>query len=591
MKLHLTNSLKVAKRASFNPLSDHPRPDHFLYHVNRLTASASRQRSAGAANVAESVLTRQPYNFNQRITLLLNMPAILEALGLVLHFELPWSSAKNLTSVKLTIPGELTTSRTPKPRTTVCTADFLPKPKSNAILPSGWINPKDGYNSGSLQLDSAAMQITQFASQVGLRQPSNPSTPATVTVSYDEDVDHPLLPPSPNTGGFQVWQDGLQGKVNDHRKDASENANNETNQLFAEDLRNGIVVDVLATNPQVDGDPGSWIPLCLRNEVFVVDQFTIKAERVERGLKTSAVRSIDPGVSAHLSHEVDETIFTWRVGSLVVKSRLATEAIKSGTAMLQSPKESQRIPWGQFGKPELKEPQPVPSPLFGMNYGVAMRGAFVTGGVVPFDVTEATSALMQAQTFQRYELIQGPALIPVALTEPYLEHQSPTMMFVGSKVDDDLSLKGFSELSQRVIVPSQVTPEVARRHGKSEELINRGAIVFPLENGSLPKEIITPYAPEQPNSGTYLPDPLCTGVIAILTDLYGNVLARKSLDFYVEDQVSWPDYVPHMVELQRSDKPDPSLDIDDVTSAPGAFPFLEQGLSKAFVCKVPAGKT
>jgi hypothetical protein len=590
LKLHLTNSLRTVKKASVNTLPTHPRPDHFLYHVNRLTASAGRQRSAGAAKVAAIVMNRPHYNFNQRVTLLLNMPAVLEALALVLHFEFPWDSATNLSSVKLVTPAELTASRSPKPYATVCTANFLPKPKSTALLPNGWINPNDGYSSGSLQLDSAAMQITQFASQAGLRRPSDPKQPVTVTVSYDEDVDHPLLPPSPHTGGFQVWQEGLQAKVIDHRGDATNNAQQVSNPLYAEDLRNGVVVDILATNPLVSGDQGSWIPLCVRDETFRIGGIKVKAQRAARGVRTSAARSIDPGIAASLSHDVDETIFTWRVGSLVVRSSLATEAIKSGTAVVKPPKDSQSIPWGKFPKPTLKESDAVPSPLFGMNYGVSMRSAFVTGGVVPFDKTDATSALLQAKPFQRYELVQGPALIPVTLTEHYLKQQSPTMMFVGSKVGDDLSISKFAELSQRVIVPSQVTAEVARRHGKPEDLINQGASVFPLKDGSLPSEIVVPGI-TQPTSGTYLPDPMCTGVIAILTDLGGKVLVKKSLDFYRAGQVEWPNYVPHIVELQWSKQPEPSLEVDDVTSAPGVFPFLQQGLSKAFICKIPPGMT
>jgi hypothetical protein len=591
LKFHLTNSLKAAGNVAYNPMPQNPRSGHLLYHVNRLVRSSSHRRSSGATKVAETIFTRKSYSFNKRITLLLNMPAILEALGLVLHFELPWKVASKFTTVQLDIPSELQSgTRQIVSRITCSNSNFLPKPRSNAITDNGWMNPADGYQSGSLQLDSAAMQITQFASQAGLRQASRPDS---VTVSYDEDIDHPLLPPSPQTDGFQVWQDDLQGKVNDQRQTASSNAHDPTKPLYAEDLRNGVVVDVLATDLARPRDKQKWVRLCLRNEEFHIDRFRIERKRIERGVKIAAARSIDPGIAATLSHETDETIFTWRSGSLIAKSKLVTKrGIQSGTKMATAPRASQRLPWGNYGKPKLEEVEPCGTPLFGWKYDTTMRAQFVTGGAVPFDETTALKALLQAQQpFRRYELVDGPVLIPVKITDHYLENQSPTMMFVGSLVRDDLSISRFTELSQRVIVPAQTTPTVARRHGKSEDLIKQGATVFPLLDGSLPKEIVSPFAPAVPTSGTYLPDPLCTGVLAILTDLKGAVIAQQSLGFYNKDDASWPEYVPHIVQLEQSQDASPSLKVGTITSAPNAFPFLKQGLSKAFICRVPPGKT
>jgi hypothetical protein len=592
LKLHLTNSLKAASNQPFETLPKHPRPDHLLYHVNRLISSRNDKGAAGAMKVAQTVLARKPYSFNRRITLLLNMPAVLEALGLLLHFKLSWDVATLLSTVQIDIPPELKDSRIVIARTTCCNENFLPKPNSSAIRPNGWLEPTDGYKAGSLQLDSAAMQITQFANQAGLRQASDPTMPPPVTVSYDEDVDHPSLPPSPHTGGFQVWQEDLQTKTIDHRKNAVANANDPTNLLYAEDLRNGTVVDILAKNPERPGDTGSWIHLCLRNEEFDIGRFRVTAKGVDRSVKTSAAQSSDPSIESRLSYDVDETIFTWKLGSLVAKSKLVTKpGIQSGTPIAAAHQQSQRIPWGNLGSSKLEEVEATPSPLFGWIYLASLRAGFVNGGVVAFNESDATSAALPAQPFQRYELVDGPALIPVLLTDHYLAHQSPTRMFVGSRIQDDLSIHAFAELSQRVIVPAQVTPEIARRHGKPEDLIQQGATVFPLQNGSLPKEIINPNAPQPISSGIYLPDPLCTGVVAALTDPEGKVLATKSLDFYSDDDAAWPNYVPHMIELQSSDGSQPSLDVDDITSAPGAFPFLKQGLSKAFVCKVPPGET
>jgi hypothetical protein len=46
-----------------------------------------------------------------------------------------------------------------------------------------------------------------------------------------------------------------------------------------------------------------------------------------------------------------------------------------------------------------------------------------------------------------------------------------------------------------------------------------------------------------------------------------------------------------MVQLEQSKDMSPSLGVDEIESAPNAFPFLKRGLSKAFICRVPPGKT
>lgn len=594
LKLDLIASLKTANGAKYRATTVE-RPPHLVYHINRAIASAAEKRTSHAAQVADMVFSRDAYSFNQRITMLLNMPALLETLGLVLHFELPLSAVSQLKSVKLDVPADLVASTKIEPhaRITMSNAFFFPlsKSKSNeAIFPNSWINPGDGYRMGSLQLDSAAMQITQFASQAGLRQAGDPQKNAIVTVSYDEDVCHPILPPSPHTSGLYVWQDKLQEKVIGHRKNAEENQDDDNKPLYAEDLRTGVVIDVLGVDPNNATDEGTWIHLCRRDEEFNVNGVKIRRRAVDRGVKIAASRSVDPATTAPLAHDVDETIFTWRLGSLVAKSRLSGNPIASKTPVAKPSEESKQVPWTKLGKPKLTPSTDVGSPLFGWEYRVAMRAAFVTGSVVPFNPGDAIKAALPAGPFQRYELIQGPAVIPVTLTERYLAHQSPTLMFVGSRVSDDLSLRQYTRIAQRLIVPSRVTPDVARRHGKGESQISRGATILPLNNGSLPDVIDITTEPSQHTSGSYVPDPMCVGVIAILTDLDGKVYGTQSLRFYSNSKKEWPDYTPHMVQLEWSTSAVPSLTTGNIDRAPGTMRFLASG-SRAFICRIPPGVT
>jgi hypothetical protein len=600
LQLHLVKSLKAAAYTDYNGLGDSQRRPHLLYHFHRLVAAATNRHAAEAKKVASAIISRSPYGFNKRITLLMNMPALLETLGLVLHFQLSWSAIGS--QVTLDPSSWIQGFGTPTYCTTLCTPGFLPRPKSSpgSIRANGWIEPTDGYHVGSLQLDSAAMQITQFASQAGLRQ-ANTATPATpsptplVTVSYDEDVEHPLLPPSPQTGGLQVWQDSLQENVVAKRNAIIQNSAAAPPQLYAEDLKNGAVVDIRAVNPGDNRE--QWIHLCTRDEEFNIDGQKVRARRVDRGVKTAASRSIAPSATDSVGHGVDETIFTWRLGSLVAKSPVVNgaKAIPSGTELPKPTGSNQQIPWNKLPKPKLQSSDPSPSPLFGWNYQVAMRAAFVTGGVVPFDPAAALAASLPAQTFQRYELIEGPALIPVDFGGRQLSDQSATLLFFGSKVDaGDLSVTNYSDISQRLIVPAQVTPDVARRHGKSEDLINDGATTLPLDNGALPLKV-TAFT-ETGNAGEkrYLPDPLCIGVWAILTDLKGTVIDTKWLEYYnAAEGASWPQYAAHMLELHPATASTPSIEVGDITSPPLPHPpsFLNPALSKAFICRIPAGKT
>jgi hypothetical protein len=609
IKIHLINSLRLAA-GNNNPLPTVPPPAHLAHHVNRLIVSPSHRSTVAAMKKINAVQQQPAYDFNQRISMLMNAPAILETLGLILHFELPAAAIAGLGSIALdsNCPAiiALSTFATPTLCNTMCTAaTFLAQSRTaGSIRDNGWMEPSDGYNIDSLQLESSAMQISQFASQAALRAAAPPykavrNVDPQLVVSYDEDVDHPILPPSPHTGGLQVWKKDLQAQVAQKRakalmlRKAADSA--ASCDLYAEDLRNGIVVDILAFGPhETPGNaPGKWIHLCQRSEEFDLHGVHISRKRVNRGVRTAAANSKDPGNSAPLSSEVDETIFTWRLGSLVAKSPLVTEpGIPSGTPLQKRTDPAKQIPWGHFDKPKYKTEDDIPSPQFGWTYYVSMRAAFVTGGVVPFDAKAASDAAMKPFLFQRNEFYNGPVSIPVTITDHYLEDQSPSLVLTGSKIGDDLSVQPFSKISQRLLVPPQMSPEVARRHGKPESDIAQGATVLPLTDGALPAAIGMPSPANDSTGPAYCPDPACIGMWAYLTTLNGDVITTRSLLFYDKQRnISWPNYAPHMLELHWINEPTASLTVGEISGSPNVFPFLKPPLSKAFICKVPPGQT
>ena len=592
LHVHQVNSFRAATN-SRNFLNDSSPTKHLVMHVSRVVVHPAGRTTNAALQASQQVSSTQPYTFNQRITMLMNAPAVLNALGLVLRFRFDRQYAAGLQQVSLdpNCPAiqQLIMYGQPQLRSTYCTDAFLPKPNnSGQITNEGWMAAANGYHAGSLQIDSAAMHIVGFANQAGVRQiaatgQSATIAPPPVTVSRDEDVVHPILPPSPHTGGFYVWKDNLQGEV------AAQRDQLPTGTLYAEDLQNGVVVDLLpATENPLDAD--KWIRLCLRNkETYSIHSVEVQSKDVERGVKVAAVRSVHPGINQQLAHDVDETIFNWRYGSLVNKPGLSSTPMKSKTS---GPTRKKQVPWKDVPAPKVETPRDR-SPLFGTGYKTSMRASFVTGTVVPFDPAAADRLSLPASPFLRYELMQGPALIPVA-TEHYLgkDDQSSTRLFVGSTIDaSNGSAKVFSRLSQRLIVPARVTSEVARRHGKSEAEINRGATTVLLtDKGDLPSQI--PYAGGGPaaDAPAYLPDPLVIGVWAILADLKtGYVITYKDLDFYQND-FRWPNYTAHFVELHAALSGAPSLEIGDFERFIGSD-AIANAYSQAFKCHLPLGET
>jgi hypothetical protein len=546
------------------------------------------------------------FGFQERLSTLLNMPALMEALGLVLEFSVPPAiySGKSKIAVKVVAPSVGDALRFVSPSTLFDPVSFLPKSSGNpdfsgktAITVDGWINPANDYHADSLQLDSAAMQIHQFSNATAFRMARNAArrnaqkqlTGATELPLWadavgrrDDDYTYPVLPPSPHTGGLAVWQHERQRRVTEKVQRTSVDPS-DTQVLTAEDLISGFAVDV-------SPDGRTWIHLTRRDEEYTVAETNVIGQNVERGIRTSATRRSDTANSVPNQYDIDETIFTWKKGSLVL-----TEP-SNGSALASQSKEKltdQPIPWQhgftkQMRLPEkvveTGEPFVIRSPLFGTNYRVAMRPVYVTGRAPVFHESIAAKNSLQGP-FLRYELLQGPQLI--IETRPKISAQDQqSLLFVGSKLDKNLKASPYIPQSVRYLVPSPATPEVARRHGKSEDAIKSGSSVIPFVKGTIPASLPLMDTTEE---GKYLPDPLCTGVTAILLDIAGQPVKGTtpvSLDYY-GDGVDWPDYKVHAVELRPGKALE--LGVEDLRYAI-ALPFPTDN-SKKIVCEVPPGVT
>jgi hypothetical protein len=570
---------------------------HLLEHVNRLS-SVGRGKAAGNL-LSHGQATRGSNNtmdFNQRITLLMNMPAIMEGLGLVLHFTFdPPGVALDGALVQLGLPaaGWLPSGLSVSPSLPCCQtvsgADFWPKPNPNnapqQILPNGWINTADGYGIGCLQTDAEASKMVQFACYAGFRKAAHQKDKAatdidpSLVISYDEDVVHSVLPRSPVTGGVQVWQDNRQQRMADRIITAqSTNATPTANPLYADDLLNSIAVDILRQ------DTNEWYHLTERTEHYRIDDIHIDTTSHDRGVRTSATARKDNSAG---TFDVDEMIFSWRLNSLVAPPQVqSTKKPKRSSGKTSS----QQLPWTNFSAKYT--PAKVPSPLFGVEYTVAMRPVYMTGSVLDFDPTKANPQNTLTIRFQRYELILGPDVLPANFADHQMvKQETKTLLIVASELKENLKPHSYTSSSIRVLVPSQVSPDIARRHGKPEDQIKTGATVFPLNNGNLPTKITTGSNDETVGSNAYLPDPLCTGARFWLTDLNNNILCTTDPVDYFDDDTSWPNYIVHLIELQRAESgANPTLTNEIPAVVPSLFPFLS-GRSRKIVCHVPPGMT
>src|ERR1700733_13323093 len=325
---------------------------HIVHHINRLRsvsrkapANISQSSLNAAAKSSGRVLT--PMSFSQRLTLLQGMPVLLEALGLVLIFRIPWDTnltviqkLKTQVSYKGTV-GSYSNMSVVSPWTAVNGSLFLPQPQPTPAPPesvarqnpiirtdNGYIdvNTKSDYWMGSLQPESAANHVYNFANRAVMRLNNSAGNKLqAVTQKPDEDYTHVILPPSPHTDGFYVYQHRRQNRIREKLEDqvAQPAATNDTVR-YAEDLFHSYAVDMK------DASAKGWSRLTLRDEKYFkrnnLKDPLIEAKTREHGVRSSGVRPTDtvPTMSQGeadeaAKHQIDETIFTWRGGSLAVK--------------------------------------------------------------------------------------------------------------------------------------------------------------------------------------------------------------------------------------------------------------------------------
>jgi hypothetical protein len=629
-------------------VSDPSSRQHVIHHINRLR-SVSRK---APANISQSSLdgtatasgrAQITMNFSQRISLLQGMPTVMEVLGLVLVFYVPGNSDVSAIQKLKVVASYNGTQRSysnmtiVSPWTAVNSALFLPQPQPPApagspstqnpiIRPdNGYIDVSANYWMGSLQPESAAGHMFNFANRATMRlNGSGTNELEAIASQTNEDYTHVVLPPSPHTDGLYVYQHGRQNlmrqKLDNQAKQLAAGPPTDTSVKYAEDLFHSFAVDMK------DASSIDWSRLTVRNERYFkcsdMDNAIITATNCEHGVRSSGTRPTDSIPTFLLTsesdetqrHQIDETLFTWRGGSLAVMDSSQT-SIPSQTKGSHG---TQVLPWGkQFcGEFEVSSKAKIPNQVFGGSYAFALRPVYITGRARPFDPdAAAASTVPNAVNFLRNEMLLGPKLIKKADTGS-AACDTQSLMFVSSKVENPLQIQAANQMGTlkvsgdiesaiRYIVPSACTANMAKRHGMPPDAIVKGSSSVPMKkknkdkksnkDGALPDTL--PIEDDEIDPTTiYIPDPMCDGVRVTLFYIGNGPLpsaahqSTTTLPYY--EGRNWPDFSLHLIELQRGEPGSPvtlkpyTTNWQDNHVAPNG----EYG-SVTLVCTLPPGMT
>jgi hypothetical protein len=475
---------------------------------------------------------------------------------------------------------------------------------------------------GCLQQESAASQMFNFANRATLRLNGSGNNKLQAVASQtNEDYTHVVLPPSPHTDGLYVYQHGRQKLLQQKLKDsAAASAPTDDTVKYAEDLFHSFAVDMK------DAASKGWSRLTLRDEKYFnrtdMSKPIITATDREHGVRTSATRPTDsiPSYSdaneaaENQKHQIDETLFTWRGGSLAVKDS-SQPSIRSQTNGSHG---TQVLPWGDQFRGQFSVPSSanIPNQVFGGSYSFALRPVYITGRARPFDPgAAAASTVPNAVNFSRNEMLLGPKLIKKAHAGS-ATCDTQNLMFVSSKVKNPLQtqaanqmgtlkVSGDIESAIRYIVPSACTATMAKRHGMPAKAIAKGSSSVPMKkkkkdvkpnkDGALPDTL--PIKGDEIDTTTiYIPDPMCDGVRATLFYIGNGPLPNSAkqltatLPYYKGRK--WPEFSLHLIELHRG-KPGHPVTLKTVPTNWKDNHVATNGElgSTTLVCTLPPGMT
>ncbi|MEV4757180.1 hypothetical protein AB0J86_18985 [Micromonospora sp. NPDC049559] len=508
-------------------------------------------------------------DFHDVLALVLDHPALLRLLGLVVDLDVPTEllagvpAASELSVVPawspaLTAAGGTHTDQTPRTRCALSGGALVAAPRPGAPdlvgghLPVG---DPDRYTVVRIDPDGAAIKTMDLVANLAAsRQHSWTGQPEAYAV------------PTLRSAGFSVARTGraaalvaaLQRSKQLH--DAAQGGQGLV--LDAEDLVRGHRVDVF------DEAAGRWYPLHARVGRYTVPGTGIELLVTDEGALTTTPTSAADGSSPDLY--LQESLFQWLGWSLA--------APPPGTSI---------TPDEQIGTPENKaatayplevrftpRPGTLPRLRFGRSYRFRMRAVDLAGNSVPFDATTAPAAPVAtpALPYLRYEPVAAPVLV---LRQPRTEGESVAHMVIRSNFDTAATAE-----SQRHVVPPQSAQLTAEQHGRFDTPAQPGqpsvldpaawALITEREHRDLDTSPQVswetdgikphPYYDVDQLDLPYLPDPIARG--ATFLGLPGGSVAPVKVPFTPEPGKPWYALRPLRVVLAEGPA---HADFDDAT--------------------------
>ncbi|MGA2851174.1 MAG: hypothetical protein ABSE46_19390, partial [Terracidiphilus sp.] len=267
-------------------------PNPFVSHLVR-----QRAIPRGPGTVYPKALAKQTLTFSQHLSLLTNVPPLMELVGLILEFHIDKSVLNGFNLISIAPDGNPGLSVVSCKTAYSVSPDFSPTVRDSTVLHNGYflLNDPTRFTVQSLNPESAAGKTTAFHNSMWSRLTCKASSDRKTrlgsipAISHSalfreqkEDVSIPVLPPSKSTLGLGLFdskrQDNLVKKLTTPP---------DPNSLFAEDLIAAYAVDVYASN--------EWHHLTRRKEIY---SFPHPAKDVvidsrEAGIRTSLSQATD----------------------------------------------------------------------------------------------------------------------------------------------------------------------------------------------------------------------------------------------------------------------------------------------------------
>lgn len=581
-------------------------PNPFISHLVRQRAIP---RASGTIN--PKLLTKQTLSFSQHLSLLTNVPPLMELVGLILEFDIDTSMLNGFNLISIAPDGNPGLAVVSCKTAYSLSPSFTPTVRDSSVLQNGYfaLNDATRFSVQSLSPESAAAKTTAFHNSMWSRLSCKasrdrdtqlgtvPAVPHSVLFrDRKEDVNVPLLPPPKSTLGLGLFdskrQDALVKKLSTPP---------DPNSLFAEDLVASYAVDVFASN--------QWHHLTRRKETYT---FPHPAKKVviasrETGIRTSLSQASDilPGDTDTPPYSLNDAIFVWKDSSLVVsrkeKDRLPNRA--SDVERTSSPwsgngykleTELPEFEEGPNGEDDPSKPFVIPPQRFGNSYIFAMRPVFITGNALPFNPDYATSLGCKG-VLRRAEPVLGPRLIDDGNTS--WKKEQLNRMVINSKVstwNGQLSFNPDRSISRRFITPPGQARAVVERYDATGKDLESGATFLPVTHvGGLPPLLggITGTTEAERESdrkkAPFLPDPACIGALVRFRTIDGAVVCSNSVQFYSSTR-RWPHFILHEILLEPAKGDAASIQFHKAESNQSGYLSDD---SLVVHCRVPTGQT